>query len=191
MLGIKDEEFVRGKVPMTKEEVRVLSISKLRPEKNAIIYDIGAGTGSVSIEMALLDSSISVYAIERNEEAISLMEANKEKFGCENMHIIHACAPDGLDSLPSPTHVFIGGSQGRLEEILDCLYKKNANCKVVMNAVTMESIAQAHQILSTLPICEPDLVQVQVSRVKEVGRYHMMQANNPVYIVSFRFKENV
>lgn len=189
MLGIKDEMFIRGKIPMTKEEVRVLSISKLQLEKDSVVYDIGAGTGSVSIEIALQDPGISVYSIETNSEAIALIERNKEKFGASNIQIVEALAPDKLDTLPMPSHVFIGGSKGRLQSILDCIYERNKNCRVVINALTLESIAQIKDVLTSYSICEEDLVQVQISKMKKVGTYHMMSANNPVYIFSFSFME--
>lgn len=189
--GIKDDEFIRGKVPMTKQEVRVLSLSKLRLEENSIVYDIGSGTGSVSIEMAMLSDSIQVYAIECNEEANVLLRENMEKFKVSNITNIESLAPTGIDSLPIASHSFIGGSKGHLKEILSCLYQKNSNMRIVINAITLESICEVKECMNLFPITDAEITQVQISKSKVVGAYHLMQANNPVYIFSFTFKEEV
>ena len=108
--GLPDEEFIRGKAPMTKTEVRTVSLSKLRLPKDAICYDIGAGTGSVSVEMALRASEGAVYAIEKKEDALALLHENKKKFALDHMYIVPGTAPEALEELPVPTHAFIGGS---------------------------------------------------------------------------------
>lgn len=183
--GIRDAEFIRDKVPMTKEEVRQVSICKLRLHKRAVVYDIGSGTGSIAIEMAGLSQDIQVYAIERKLDAVSLIEQNKQKFQLENITVVATEAPEGLDHLPTPTHAFIGGSGGRLKEILTALRNRNPGVRVVINAISMETICELKEVLNLFEIKDADIVQMQVSRAKEVGVYHLMQAENPVWICAF------
>lgn len=187
--GKADSEFVRDKVPMTKEEVREVSICKLRLTDKALVYDIGSGTGSIAMEMAGLSPDLKVYAIERKPEAVALIKKNKEKFKLDNIEVIEAEAPEGLDELPKPTHVFIGGSGGNLNEILNTLYSMNDSMRIVITAVSLETIAQIKEILSAYPIANEDIVELQVNRSKVIGKYHMMQAENPVWICSFDFRE--
>lgn len=187
--GKADSEFIRDKVPMTKEEVREVSICKLRLTDKAIVYDIGSGTGSIAMEMAGLSPDLKVYAIERKPEAVALIKKNKEKFKLDNIEVIEAEAPEGLDELPKPTHVFIGGSGGNLNEILNTLYSMNDSMRIVITAVSLETIAQIKDILSAYPIANEDIVELQVNRSKAIGKYHMMQAENPVWICSFDFRE--
>jgi len=182
---ITDSEFERGRVPMTKEEVRDISIAKLMLYDGAVLYDIGSGTGSVSVAAASLSPKIKVYALERNEEAVELTRKNKEKFGLTNIEIIEAYAPIGLDSLVAPTHVFIGGSGGKLKEIVEAVRAKNSKARFVINAISIETVCEIKELLAELQIEDADIVQLSVSRAKTVGNYHLMEANNPVYIVSF------
>ena len=185
--GKADGEFIRDNVPMTKEEVREVSICKLKLYEGAVVYDIGSGTGSIAVEIAGLSDEIKVFALEYKEEAISLIAQNKEKFELNNIEIVSGKAPDGLEELPVPTHAFIGGSGGRMKEILSALYQKNSQMRVVINAISMETICEIKEALSTFSIQNEDVVQMQVSRAKRVGAYHLMQAENPVWICSFDF----
>lgn len=123
--GIRDEEFIRGKAPMTKEEVRTVSLSKLRLTADSVCYDVGAGTGSLSIEMALRAHQGQVWAIEKKEDAVELIHRNKVKFAADNLEIVEGLAPEALKDLPAPTHAFIGGSSGNLKEIVKLLLEKN------------------------------------------------------------------
>ena len=182
--GVADEAFIRAKVPMTKEEIRALSLCKLRLTSGAVIYDIGAGSGSVSVEAALLCPDGHVYAVEHKEEAVDLIGKNRDHFAVSNMTVIKASAPDGLDDLPAPTHAFIGGSSGNMREILETILKKNPAVRVVVNAVTLETLAEAQTVLAELGFVNTDFVQVQVSRAEVLGRYHLMKAQNPVFIIS-------
>lgn len=185
--GIPDEDFIRDKVPMTKEEVRVVAISKLRLDKNSLVYDIGSGTGSVALEIARLSPSIEVYAVEVKDEAISLIRQNCKRFGCGKVHVVKTLAPEGLEELPAPTHAFIGGSKGRLGEILAFLKSKNPRVRIVATAVSLETVAEMQTLLKSLDVTDLDIVQLAVSRSEKIGEYHMMKANNPVYIYSFSF----
>ena len=185
--GKADGEFIRDNVPMTKEEVREVSICKLKLYEGAVVYDIGSGTGSIAVEIAGFSDEIKVFAVEHKEEAVSLIAQNKEKFELNNIEIVSGKAPDGLEELPVPTHAFIGGSGGRMKEILSALYQKNSQMRVVINAISMETICEIKEVLSTFSIQNEDVVQMQVSRAKRVGAYHLMQAENPVWICSFDF----
>ena len=124
--GICDEEFLRGKAPMTKEEVRTVSLSKLRLQEDSVCYDVGAGTGSVSVEMALRAWKGQVYAIEKKEDALALLKENKRKFAADNLEIVPGTAPEAMVELPAPTHAFIGGSSGNMNEIIRLLLDKNS-----------------------------------------------------------------
>ncbi len=183
--GLSDDEIIRGKAPMTKEEIRALSMRKLALTGNAVFYDIGAGTGSVSLEAALLSPDIKVYAIEKKDEAVALLQQNKEKFGADNIEIIHGEAPEALD-LPAPTHVFIGGSGGNMGKILATVFTSNESARIVINAVTAETFAEIMECLRDYPNIEPDIIQVFACRYKKAGSYHLADALNPVYIITLQ-----
>ena len=188
--GRADICFLRdAKTPMTKEEVREVSICKLHLTQNAVVYDIGSGTGSVAIEIAGVPGGVQVYAIERKPETVELLRKNREQFHMDNIQIIEAPAPEGLEELPVPTHAFVGGSGGRLPDILQTLYRKNPHMRIVINAISMETIAELKEVLDTFPVEEEEILQMQVSRVKKLGGYHLPQAENPVWICSFTFRE--
>lgn len=176
--GVPDEAFIRGKVPMTKEEVRSVSLSKLRLNRDSVVYDVGAGTGSVTMEMAGFCRDGKVFAIETNEEALSLIARNAERFGLNNVEIVPGMAPDCMRELPAPTHVFLGGTKGNLRDIVTLVRSKNPEARFVMNVVTPESLAQALEFGG-------EIVQLQVSRGRKAGNYHLMTAENPVYIITF------
>ncbi len=183
--GISDEEFLRGNVPMTKEEVRSISLSKMKLKKGDVIYDIGAGTGSISIEAALQASDGYVYAIEVNPEANALIAENSQKFAVDNLTVIEGTAPDALAELPVPDVVFIGGSKGHLEEIMDVIAQKNPNARIVLNAIALETLAQVMQYCNAHAILDEEIVQVNISKSRTLGHYHMMTGQNPIYIISF------
>lgn len=189
--GYPDDMFIRGQVPMTKEEVRSVSICKLHLTEDAVVYDIGSGTGSVSVEIAALSPRVQVYAMEINGEAVSLLEENCKQFGLHNVRCIRTKAPDGLEDLPVATHAFIGGSKGNLREILWTLYRKNNHMRIVVNAVSMETICQMQELLKELPVEQEEILQLSVTKTKQLGSYHMLQAANPVYIYAFTFAETL
>lgn len=182
--GIDDKLFIRGEVPMTKAEVRCLSIAKLRLQREDTVYDIGAGTGSVAVEMAMAASMGSVWAIERNAEALELIARNREAFGAWNIAIAEGEAPEALEGLPAPDAVFIGGSGGRLEPILIALLTKNPRIRVVINAITVETLADSVRMLEGLGFTDVDITQLAVSRTRKAGAIHMLTALNPVFIIS-------
>ena len=181
--GIPDEEFIRGKVPMTKSEVRAVCLSKLSLSPSDTAYDIGCGTGSVTIEMAFSAYDGKVYAFDKNEEAISLLEQNCQKFHLDNVEAICGLAPECLKDLPVPDVAFIGGSSGNMDEIVSYLYGINSKIKLVITAVTLENAMAALDSLKNIGI-SGDIVQVAVSKGRGIGDLHMLIAQNPIFIIS-------
>lgn len=188
--GLPDESFVRGEVPMTKAEVRAVVMSKLRIRETDVVYDIGTGTGSVSVEMALAARKGSVYAIETNSTAVELCKLNKERFCLHNLEIVKGTAPDVMPELPRPDVAFIGGSKGKMAEIVELLLRKNPAIRLVINTVTVENTAKALELLDTERFVDVEMVQLQVNKAKKVGTSHMMTANNPITIFTAKGKEN-
>jgi len=181
-IGIPDAEFIRGDVPMTKSEIRTLTVTKLKLKDDSVIYDVGAGTGSVSIEMARVAVNGKVYAIEMEEDAIELIRKNKMRFGTDNLEVICGKAPAALKKLPPPTHAFIGGSSGNLKKILKLLIEKNQNVRVVINSVTIETVAETIRCIKELGLKEIETLCVSVSRSRTTENVHLMMAQNPIYI---------
>ncbi len=186
--GLPDESFVRGDVPMTKAEVRAVVMSKLRIRDKDVVYDIGAGTGSVSVEMALAARRGKLYAVESNPTAIELCKLNRDRFCLHNMEIIEGMALEVLVDLPAPDVVFIGGSRGKLPEIVEQIYDKNPAVRLVINTVTVENTANALALLESERFSGLEMVQLQVNKAKKVGTSHMMMAHNPITILSARGK---
>lgn len=189
--GMEDDLFLRRQVPMTKSEIRSVSLSKLQLRPEDVVYDIGAGTGSVSIDIAFQVYEGSVYAVEVNEEAIELIKANAEQLGAWNLKVINGKAPEALIDLPIPDRAFIGGSKGNLTEILKLLIEKNPNIRVVINAITLETLIEAIECLRQLDFSDVDISQVAVSRSKNIGNYHMLMGQNPVFIISGEKKNEI
>ena len=189
--GLPDEAFTRGSgeegvVPMTKSEVRAVCLSKLDLTEDALCWDVGAGTGSVAIEMARLAKRGHVYAIERKEAALALLEKNKAAFGTDNMTIVPGAAPEACAGLPAPTHAFIGGSSGNLKEILALLLEKNPAVRIVATAVSLESAAELTGCMSSFEDGEAQAISLTVARGRKAGRYHLMNGQNPIYIFTLQ-----
>ncbi|MBC2722236.1 precorrin-6y C5,15-methyltransferase (decarboxylating) subunit CbiE [Desulfosporosinus sp.] len=184
-LGIPDEEFLRGKVPMTKAEIRVQVLAKAQISKHDQVVDIGAGTGSISIEAAGLASEGVVYAIEHNPEAQELIFANQHKFNVSNLRLIPGAAPDVFNELPPVDVCIIGGSNGRLAEILETVPLIEGG-RIVITAVTIETVAQGLKLLTDFNYQDIDTVSIQAVRWKAVQTLHMAQALNPIFIISGR-----
>jgi len=184
-LGISDEDFLRGKVPMTKAEIRVQVLAKAQISKHDQVVDIGAGTGSISIEAAGLASEGVVYAIEHNPEAQELILANQHKFNVSNLRLIPGAAPDVFSELPPIDVCIIGGSNGRLTEILKRVPLVEGG-RIVITAVTIETVAQGLKLLSEFNYQDIDTVSIQAVRWKAVQTLHMAQALNPIFIISAR-----
>ncbi len=185
--GLPDRVFQREEaVPMTKSEVRAVSLSKLRLTENAVCWDVGAGTGSVALEMAMLARKGRVYGIERKEEALQLMTANAARLGVENLTAVPGKAPDACRELPAPTHAFIGGSGGNLKEILCLLLEKNPRVRIVVTAVTLETAAELTVLMKELPFAETEVVSLSVARDRKAGPYRLMTGLNPVFIFTLQ-----
>ncbi len=180
---MKDSAFIRGKVPITKSEVRAVSLNKLNLNKDNIIFDIGAGTGSVSIEAAMLAPNGIVYAMERNEEACDLIIQNKEKFQVKNLVLCKGIAPGNIPDDIIPDKAFIGGTGNRMEEILDLLLEKNPKITIVINVIALESLAQITKYLGKHEL-DHEIISMQVSKAELVGSYHMMKGQNPIFIIT-------
>lgn len=181
--GIPDRDFIRGKVPMTKSEVRSVSLSKLRLVGGMNVLDIGAGTGSVSIECAVLGCSVT--AIERNSEGIELITQNASKFFLDSITIIEGRAPENLPGDSKFQRVFIGGSGGELEGIF--LYLEThlePSGILVANTITIENTGKIMELLDKHGYKDIEAVSLNLSRSRKVGSVHMMMAENPVTIIS-------
>lgn len=188
--GLPDDAFQRGEaVPMTKREVRCCALSHLALTAEAVCWDVGAGTGSVSIEMALLARKGRVYAVEKNENALALLAENRKKFHVSNLEIVPGRAPEACRELPAPTHVFIGGSTGGLRDIVTLVLEKNPNARLVLTAVTLESVAEMEQLVKEFNFADADITCLNVSRARELGAYHLMTAQNPVYLFTLQRRE--
>jgi len=185
VISVRDEMFIRDKVPMTKEEIRLLSLSELRLGEGDVLYDIGCGTGSVSIGAALLSPLVRVFALDVKEEAVELTKKNIEKFDVPNVTVIKGSAPEDLAAFPMANAAFIGGSGGNLSTIMKELERINPNMRVVINAVSLETVAEMNALLETTPHRDERIIQVGITKTKKVGKYHMPEAANPIYIYSF------
>ena len=147
------------------------------------------------MEMGLRASQGSVYSIEKKEDALVLLEENKKKFALDHMRIIAGTAPEAMEELPAPTHAFIGGSSGNMKEIVELLLEKNPQVRMVINCITLETVGETLSCIKEMQTersewkWESEVVQLGVSRSKEIGRYHMMMGQNPVYVISCRGKE--
>lgn len=183
--GIADSDFVRGDVPMTKQEVRILSLSKLQLAHGDRVLDIGAGTGSVSVEMARLLPQSPVFAVEHKAKAVALIQQNMAKFDTPNIQIIHGSAPHALAPLTNINKVFIGGSGGNLREILHWVAGQTASgTRLVMNAVTLDTLVTARECLVSPAFDKPEIIQVAVNRIEKIGHSDMFRPESPVFIIT-------
>lgn len=183
--NLRDNDFIRGKVPMTKEDIRWLSACYLGIEDNDTVYDVGAGTGSCAIEFAGHAKEGLVYAVEKEDEAFELINTNKKNLKRHNVISIKGSAPEILINLPAPDKVFIGGSSKTMKDIFKIVYEKNNHVKITVTAITLETIAAATDAFKDYNI-EPDIVCINSAKSKKAGPYHMMMGNNPVYIITGR-----
>lgn len=184
--GIPDELFIRGDVPMTKQEVRAVALAKLRLTATDTVWDVGAGTGSVSIEAALVARAGSVWAVERNTAGVRLIRENADAFGCGNVHAVPGVAPEALAKLPVPDAVFVGGSAGELPSIVEAALEKNSQVRLCVPCVTVETLTEACALLSGSRFKGFEACQVSAARAEAVGSHHLMKAQNPVFLVSAR-----
>ena len=181
--GWPDEWFVRGNTPMTKRFVRAAVLAALGLRPGETVWDVGAGTGSVSVELAAAGPGGHVYAVECEPEAAELIRQNREKFHTWNLHVVEGKAPEALAALPAPDAVFVGGSKGKLEEILSAALTQNSTARLCVSCIALETLE------SVLGFCRkhgltPQVHQLSVSEARPTGRLHLMMAQNPVYLVT-------
>ena len=191
IFGINDEEFIRGKVPMTKAEVRAMIMVKARIAPEDTVVDIGAGTGSITVEAALCANKGIVYAIEMNPEGIDLIKQNAEKFGCRNICPVLGSAPEAMAELPMTDVVIIGGSGGNMHEILN----KATNIlrpdgRIVLTSVTAETTGEVVNEFKDRPFTFGGF-QMQINRLRKLGRYHLFNPMSPIFIFTAIKKEEV
>lgn len=179
--GLPDGLFFRDKVPMTKQEVRAAILAKLAVTPEDVCWDIGAGTGSVSVELAL--SGKSVWAVEQKPEACALIRRNRERFCAWKLHLTEGRAPEMLAGLPRPDAVFIGGSGGELRDILSAVHTANPSARVCVSAIALETLHAAAEELTALGY-ETDITQIAVSRAQSAGKLHLLMAQNPVFLIT-------
>ena len=189
--GLPDSVFKRnsgekGIIPITKSEIRSICLSKLGLTEDSVCWDIGSGTGSVSIEMALQSKNGHVYAIEKDPDAVMLSKENAARLHASNLTFIEGEASEVCPELPSPTHVFIGGCSGKIDEIMSLLFSRKSDIKIVSTAVSLETIAELNQTIHRYDFSEIDVVLVQTAQGKELGSHRLMLGGNPVYIFSMR-----
>ncbi len=184
-MAIKDEEFIRGEVPLTKSEVRAVCLSKLNLQKGDHLLDIGAGTGGITLEAAVSVPEAKVTAIDNNNEAVKLIILNTQQFEATNINIVKGTAPDSLQDIQQPTKVFIGGSKGKLPKIFAWIktYCK-AETTVVANAITLETLETLKRCIKENDFAEPEIIQLSVNRLEKMGNSTLLKAQNPIFIVT-------
>lgn len=175
---------------MTREEIRVVTLAKARLAPGMIIWDVGSGTGSISVEAARLAAGGRVYAVERSPEGLELTSKNAGHFGLDNITVVAGEAPAALDSLPPPHRVFVGGSGGSLPAVLEIVEAKLlSGGRLVINAVSLETLAGAVEYLR--PPWQTDIVQITAARAERIGKSQIMRGSNPVYIITAWKEEEV
>ena len=184
LIGIDDDEFQTTKKLITKQEVRAVTLSKLQLQDDLTMWDIGAGSCSVSIEASNLMPNGRIFAVERNPQCVGFIRENLKKFCTRNVKLIEAYAPDGLEDLPDPDRVFIGGAGGQLEEIIDAVDKRlKPEGMIVLNAVTLDTLTKAVEFLEDHGYIV-EATCVNVSKTRRLTEYKMFEAQNPVYIIT-------
>ncbi|MFO7576697.1 MAG: precorrin-6y C5,15-methyltransferase (decarboxylating) subunit CbiE [Pelovirga sp.] len=182
--GIPDDEFLSVKKTMTREEVRVVTLAKLRLRQDMCLWDIGAGSGSISVEADHLLPNGRVFAVERNEESLSFIRENLRRFNARNVTVVTGNAPDCLDDLPDPDRVFIGGSGGRLWDILDRVDQRLASGGlIVLNAITLDTLTAANEYFGNAGY-QVEVVALNIARTRPETNYKMFEAYDPVYILT-------
>ncbi len=184
LIGIDDDEFSTSKKLITKQEVRAVTLAKLRLQDDLTMWDIGAGSGSVSIEASNLMPNGKVFALERNPQYLGFLRDNLKKFVARNVMLVEAFAPEGLDDLPAPDRVFIGGSGGMLEEIIDAADRRlKPEGVIVLNAVTLDTLTKSVEYLEDHGYTV-EVTCVNISKTRGLTEYKLFEAHNPVYIIA-------
>ena len=179
-----DDQLQRGKTPMTKETVRLLAVARLGVQPQSIVWDVGAGTGSVSAACAMAAWKGQVFAVEKDADAVSLIRKNRQTLGLWNLHIVEGAAPEVLQNLPKPDCVFIGGSKGSMKGIFEATLQKNPAARFCLTAVSLESLTDGLDCIRHFDLTNVDVTQLTAAQAKQLGNYHMMLGQNPVWILS-------
>lgn len=181
--GIPDACFIRNDLPMTKEEIRCLTICKARLKSNSVVYDVGAGIGAIAVEAALLAREGMVYAIEKEPQAQEAILKNASKFGVGNLKLVCGEAPEAFSGLPFADRIIVGGSGGRLKDILTAAGEKlRAKGRIIVNAITVETLATAVKMLQEMEL-EVNTCSLMVAKEKQAGKANIFKALNPVFLV--------
>ena len=181
--GLPDEAFIRGEVPMTKQEIRAAALAKLGVQAEETLWDVGAGTGSVSVELALAAPRGRVYAVECEPDACELIRKNREKFSVHNLILVEGRAPQALEALPAPDAVFIGGTKGGMAAVVDNVLAKNPNARICISAIALETLSAAIAALTAHGL-SAEVTQIAVSHTRPAGRLHLLTANNPIFLIT-------
>lgn len=186
---IYDNEFIQKELPMTKQEIRAISVAKLQLEDDSILIDVGAGTGTIGIESATYLRNGKVFAIEKEEKGIETLKENIKKFNLDNIEVIVGRAPEVIPEI-SYNRMFIGGSTGSMKNILEHFMKyANTDGRIVINSITLETLSESTKLLKELNFKNIEVVNISVSRGKKVGPYTMMYGENPIFIVTANKEE--
>lgn len=180
--GIPDSAFLRGDVPLSKQPIRAAALSQMGVAPNDILWDVGAGTGGVSVELALAANEGKVYSVERNKDACQLISRNREKFCAWNLDVVRGEAPGVLEDLPAPDKVFIGGSGGEFRAILETVLDKNPDALVCADAISLETLTEAWSSMSALGL-DPSVLQITAAATKPAGNLHLLLSNNPAFLI--------
>ena len=178
--GIPDDEFVRARVPMTKQEVRAVALAKLAVTPDDVCWDVGAGTGAVSVELSL--AARSTWAIERESDAVELIRQNRLRHRAWKLRVVKGEAPAALEDLPVPDVVFVGGSGGRLADILNAAVAANSCVRICVTAIALETLELARCWMGEHGFAI-EITQLAVGRTRQSGSHHLLLANNPVFLV--------
>lgn len=183
--AVSDGSFIRGGIPMTKSEVRCIAAAKLDICSDSVVWDIGCGTGSVSVEAAYRCADGKVLAFDRNAEAAELTRKNAAAFGCDNIIVQEGECPAVLAGAEPPDKVFIGGSGGNMKDILEAVYRANPKADIAAAAVSLETLRDTAEAFGQYG-AECEVTQIAVTRTERIGAHTMLRAQNPVFIISGR-----
>ena len=183
-MHIYDKDFVQGELPMTKQEVRAVTIAKLQLKSDSTLIDVGAGTGTIGIEAATYLEKGKVIGIEKEEKGLNTIKENIEKFNLKNYELIHGRAPENIPNI-SYDRMFIGGSTGSMRSIVEHFIKYSTeDARLVINTIALESLNDTMNLLKEYNFKNIEVVNMMVSRGKKIGPYTMMYGENPIYIIT-------
>ncbi len=178
----RDEDFIRARVPMTKKAVRDLACAMLEVRPDDIVFDVGSGTGAMTCALARRASDSFVYAIEHDDDAYELTLQNLEKLSARNVIAVKNDAPHGMEAFPAPDKVFVGGSSGNLNSIVETVLQKNKTAEILVTAVSIDTLNEATTLFKDKGM-KTDIICANISKARRLGNYDLMMAENPVYLI--------